>query len=105
MPSILLAGSVASCPKSSLNPRPHTSFNIRCEERTWRVVIYHEDEVPGLDRLAIGDVLSVAGLLNIHPVSDRGKRRLAYEIIGRQILLLRLRSSERARAMASAAAY
>jgi hypothetical protein len=101
----MLAGSITSCPKSSISPKPHTYFNLRCEERIWRVVILHEDEVPGLDRLAIGDVLSVVGLLNIHPVTDsQGRKRLAYEVIGRQILLLRLRSSERARAMGLAEA-
>jgi hypothetical protein len=102
MPSILLAGSIASRPKSSLSPRPHSWFNLRSEgdERIWRVVIYHEDEVPGVDRLAIGDVLSVAGVLDIHPVLDsQGRKRLAYEVIGQQIMLLRLRSSEKARAM------
>jgi hypothetical protein len=104
MPSVLLAGSVVSRPQPRLDPKPHTWFNLRSEgdERIWRVTIYHEDEVPGIDRLAAGDVLSVVGLLNIHPVMDKGKKRLAYEVIGRQLLLLRLRSSERARAMAFA---
>jgi hypothetical protein len=101
MPSILLAGSIASKPQSKLDPRPHTSFNLRSEgdERIWRVIIYHEDEVPGVDRLALGDVLAVAGVLNLHPATDsQGRRRLAFEVVGRQILLLRIRSSERARA-------
>jgi hypothetical protein len=102
MPAILLAGSVLSLPRSCLNPKPHAWFNLRSEgdERIWRVTVYDEDEVGGVDTLAVGDVLSVVGLLNIHPVTDsQGRKRLAYEVIGRQLLLLRLRSSERARAM------
>jgi hypothetical protein len=86
---------------SRLDPKPHTWFNLRAEgdERIWRVIIYHEDEIPGTDRLALGDILAVAGVLNLHPATDSlGRRRLAFEIIGRQLLLLRLRSSERARA-------
>ena len=101
MPSVLLAGSVVSRPQPRLDPKPHTWFNLRSEgdERIWRVIIYHEDEVPGVDRLALGDVLAVAGVLNLHPAMDsQGRRRLSFEVIGRQILLLRIRSSERARA-------
>jgi single-stranded DNA-binding protein len=99
MPSILLAGSVASRVKSCRDPKPHSWFYVRCEDdaRTWRVVIYDEDEVPGLDRLAVGDVLSVAGALHIRAATDsQGRRRLALQIIGRQMLLLRRRSRERA---------
>ena len=103
MPSVLLAGSVVSAPRACLNPKPHVAFHLRVEgdERVWRVIVFDEDEVPGVDRLAVGDVLSVVGLLNIHPVMDKGTKRLAYEVIGRQLLLLRLHSSERARAMGS----
>jgi hypothetical protein len=55
--------------------------------------------VPGVDRLAIGDVLAVAGVLNLHPATDSlDRRRLAFEVVGRQLLLLRLRSSEKVRA-------
>jgi hypothetical protein len=80
MPAILLAGSVVSVPKSCLNPKPHAWFNLRSgdDARIWRETIFHEDEVPGLDRLTVGDVLSVVGLLNIHPVTDsQGRKRLA----------------------------
>jgi hypothetical protein len=101
MPSILLAGSIASRPISHRDPKPHTSFALRGEgdSRIWKVIIYHEDEVPGVDPLAQGDVLAVAGVLNLHPATDSlGRRRLAFEVVGRQLLLLRIRSSERAKA-------
>jgi hypothetical protein len=102
MPAILLAGCVVSVPKSCRSPKPHAWFNLRSEgdERIWRVTVYDEDEVGGVGTLAVGDALSVAGVLNIHPAMDgQGRRRLAYEVTGKQLLLLRIRSSERARAM------
>src|SRR5262249_18852644 len=100
MPAILLAGCVVSVRKSCLNPKPHVAFHLGAEgddERVWRVIIYVEDEVPGVDRLRVGDMLAVAGVLNIHPATDSQKRRpLAFEVVGRQLLFLRLRSARAA---------
>src|SRR5262245_18580241 len=101
MPSILLAASVTTAPKSRLDPIPHTYFNLRCEgdERIWRGVFFDEDEINAVGLLAVGDSLSVVGLLNIHPATDSlGRRRLAFEVIGRQLLLLRRRSPAAVRA-------
>lgn len=101
MPAVLLAGSVASVPKSCLNPKPHAWFNLRSEgdERVWRVVIYDEAEINAVRLLAVGDALSVAGQLNIHQATDsQGRRRLAFEVVGRQLLVLRRRSAAKARA-------
>src|SRR5262249_2686115 len=83
-----------------LNPKPHVAFHVRCEddkERTWRIVVYDQDQVPGIDTLMIGDVLSVVGTLSIYSAKDRlGRQRLAFEVVGKQALLLRRRSREKA---------
>jgi hypothetical protein len=79
--AVLLAGCVVPRPKSCLNPKPHSWFNLRSEgdERIWRVTAYDEDEIGGLDTPAVGDALSVVGALDIHAAEDsQGRRRIAY---------------------------
>jgi len=98
--SVLLAGAVSSRPKSCLNPKPHTWFNLAEEGgRVWRIIFFDEDEINAVSLLAAGDPLAVSGTLHIHPATDsQGRRRLAFEVVGKQILILRSRSAAKARA-------
>jgi hypothetical protein len=97
MANILVAG-IASQP-SKLDPRPHVYFNLAEEGgRTWRIVFFDEDEIVAVGLLAAGDALAVSGTLNLHAATDRqGRRRLAFEVVGKQILILRSRSMVAAR--------
>jgi hypothetical protein len=101
MPLCLIAGVVASSPRSRLDPKPHVWFNIRSEgdERIWRVTILDEDEVGGAETLRPGDALSVVGALDVHAAQDaRGYKRIAYCLVAKQLLLLRNRSPVKAAA-------
>jgi hypothetical protein len=98
MANILVAG-IASQPKSKLDPRPHVYFNLAEEGgRTWRIVFFDEDEIVAVGLLAAGDALAVSGTLNLHATVDsQGRRRLAFEVVGKQVLILRSRSKAAAR--------
>jgi hypothetical protein len=103
MPSILLAGSIASCPKSSLSPKPHTWFNIRSEgenDRIWRAVVFDEEELgPAVSLLAVGDACAIVGKLDVHVATDSlGRKRIAFCVTVKQLLLLRRRSPAAVRA-------
>jgi hypothetical protein len=40
-----------------VNGRPHTAFNVKAESdgQIWKITAYDEDEIGGLETLAIGD--------------------------------------------------
>jgi hypothetical protein len=97
-PWVSSAGCVLSRPKFCLNRKPHAWFNLR-DERIWRVTAYAEDEIGGLDTLAVGDALSVVGALDVHAAEEsQGRKRIAYCVTARQLLLLRSRSPAKASA-------
>ncbi len=63
------------------------------------MIVRHEDELGIIDTLAVGDVLSVVGVLDVHVEEDRQRRRrVAFSIIAKQFLLLRHRSRAKAAA-------
>jgi hypothetical protein len=103
MPSVLLAGSVLTAPKSRLDPKPHTWFNLRCEDendRTWRAVVFDEEELGGaVSLLAVGDACAIVGKLDVHAAEDSlGRKRIAFCVTVKQILILRRRSPAAVRA-------
>src|SRR5262245_43895141 len=103
MPSVLLAGSVLTAPKSRLDPKPHQWFNLRAEggdERVWRAITYDEDELnPAIGLLTRGDSVAIVGRLDVHAAEDSlGRKRIAFVVIVKQILILRRRSPAAVRA-------
>jgi hypothetical protein len=74
---------------------------VRAESdgQVWKILAYHEDEIGGLDTLAIGDACAIVGSLDVHAAEDRlGRRRIAYCVTAKQLLLLRARSAVKAAA-------
>jgi hypothetical protein len=103
MPFLLLAGSVLTPPRSCLSPKPHSWFNLRSEgdnERTWRCVVFDEDELgPAVSLLAVGDACAIVGKLDVHAATDSlGRKRIAFCVTVKQLLLLRRRSPAAIRA-------
>jgi Single-strand binding protein family len=103
MAVVLIAGLVCSLPRPSIpaNGRPHTAFHLKAESdgQIWKVTVFHEDEIAVVDALAVGDAVALTGNLDVHPEEDRlGRRRIAYCVVAKQLLLLRARSAAKARA-------
>src|SRR5262245_21398170 len=103
MPFLLLAGSVQTAPKSCLSPKPHAWFNRRSEgdnERTWRCTVFDEEELgPAVSLLAVGDACAIVGKLDVHVATDSlGRKRIAFCVTVKQLLLLRRRSPAAVRA-------
>jgi hypothetical protein len=103
MAVVLVAGLICSLPRPSIpaNGRPHTAFHLKAESdgQIWKVFVFHEDEVPLIDALAVGDACSIVGQLDVHVAEDSlGRRRIAYCVVAKQLLLLRARSAAKARA-------
>jgi hypothetical protein len=98
MPSVLLAGVIASAPKN-LNPSsgkpPLMSFLLRPDGggwQLWKICALDEREL-GCERLQAGDCVAVVGALDVGVEEDHtGARRIAYRVTAHQILFLRNRS-------------
>jgi hypothetical protein len=103
MAVVLIAGLVVSLPKAAIpaNGRPHTAFLLKAEsdDRIWKIIVFHDDEIGIVDTLAIGDACSIVGRLDVHVAEDSlGRRRVAFCAVAKQVMALRGRSSEKARA-------
>jgi hypothetical protein len=101
MPVILLAGVVCSVPKASISDsRPHMTFRLPAESdgQVWKITAFDEDQI-GVETLAIGDACAIVGSLDVHAAEDSlGRRRIAFCVTARQLLLLRSRSAVKAAA-------
>jgi hypothetical protein len=102
MAVVLIAGLVASLPKASIpaNGRPHTAFLLKAEsdDRIWKIIVFHDDEIGIVDTLAIGDACSIVVRLEVNVAEDSlGRRRVAFCAVAKQVVALRGRSSEKAR--------
>jgi hypothetical protein len=98
MPMILVAGIVATQPKSEPFPakgKPHCEVGIRAEGEG-RSVIYKvigfEAEMEELELLAIGDAVAVQGALQ---VESQGSKVVGIYIIARMVMALARRSPNR----------
>jgi hypothetical protein len=102
MAVVLIAGLVASLPKPSTNGRPHSTFFLRAESdgQIWLVKIFHEDEITVVDNLAINDAVAFTGSLEVRAEEDRqGRKRIAFSVVAKQLLVLQRRSRMKAAAM------
>lgn len=98
MPNILLAGIVATQPKSEPFPskgRPHCKVGIRAEGEGRSVVcevIGFESEAEELELLALGDAVAVQGALC---VESQGSKVSGIYVIARMVMPLQRRSAHR----------
>jgi hypothetical protein len=70
------------------------------DERVWRAITYDEDELgPAISLLAVGDACAIVGKLDVHAATDAlGRKRIAFCVTVKQILILRRRSLAAVRA-------
>jgi hypothetical protein len=101
MPVVLIAGTICSPAKASLNGRPHTTFLLKAETdgQIWRAIVYDEEELRVTETLTVGDACAIVGQLEVRAEQDKfGRSRIGFNVTAKQILLLRARSAVKAAA-------
>jgi hypothetical protein len=99
MPLILIAGVVASSPKSDPFPaqgRPHCTVHIKTAESEGAWVVLGFDALASeLEALLPGDAVAIQGNLSIEANGQAGHRTIRISVIAGQVMPLRRRSVNR----------